>query len=59
MAHGLRTELNVPEDVGLMLSLAQQIKNTVLLQAATQVTDAAWISALLWLWCRPATAAPI
>ena len=40
---GLRTRHSVYEDVGLILGLTQWVK------------DPGW----LWLWCRPAAAAPI
>ena len=45
----------VKDATGSIPRLLQWVKDTVLLQAALQITDVA----LLWLWCRPAATAPI
>ena len=55
----LRTWHSVCEDEGLIPGLAQRVKDPALPQAIAQITDAARIWQLLWLWCRPEAAAPI
>ena len=45
--------------MGSIPGLNQWVKDLALLQAATWVTDVARIPTLLWLWHRPAAAAPI
>ena len=60
VAQRVRTQHNVHEDSGLIPGLNRWVKDPVLPQAVVQGTDAAQIWRwLLWVWCRPAAAAPI
>ena len=59
MAQWVKNPTSLREDMGSIPSLAQWIKDPALLQAAVQTADVAGIWVLLWLWHRPAAAAPI
>ena len=60
MAQWVKNPISIHEDVSSILGLTKWVKDPALLQAAAQVADAAWIPrCCLWLWCRPAAAAPI
>ena len=53
VAQKVKNTTQCPQDVGSILGLAQWVKDLALLQAAVQITDAAWI----WcLWHRPTAA---
>ena len=55
------SRLRTPDIVSMRMqvqSLAQWVKDPELLQASVWVTDEGSDPALLWLWCRPAAAAP-
>ena len=57
---GLRTRHSVREDSGLIPGLHQWVKDPVLLQAMVYVGHRCGSDlTLLWLWSRPAAAAPI
>ena len=57
---GLRTGHSVCEDVGLIHGLGQWVKHLSLPQAAEDTGHRCSSDPLLlWLWCRPAAAAPI
>ena len=43
MAQQVKIQTGIHEDVGLAPGLAQWVKDSVLLSASVQVTDAAWI----------------
>ena len=47
---GLGTRHSLCEDAGSIHGLAQRVKDLALPQAATQVTDLAWLWLWLWLW---------
>ena len=56
MAQQVKNPTSIHVDMGLILGAAQWIKDSALLQAAR---SCGLDPKLLWLWCRPATAAPI
>ena len=56
MAQQVKNPTSIHVDMGLILGAAQWLKDSALLQAAR---SCGLDPKLLWLWCRPATAAPI
>ena len=63
MAHQVVNPTNIHEVVGLIPGLTQWVKDLALPQAAawhrSQMQLESGLLSLLWLWCRPAAAAPI
>ena len=55
---GLRNQHNTREDEVLIPHLDQWVKDPALLKAARVGCKCSWDLVLLWLWRRPATAAP-
>ena len=59
VAHGVRNPTSIHEDAGLIPGLTLWVNNLSLLPAVALGLRRGLDLALLWLWHRPAAAAPI